>query len=56
MAKGANCSTGGCRLIIWKQVGPREGRRVFEETVVPAPLIATDSQNRFGGLIVTRGT
>lgn len=22
MVKGANCSTGGCDLIIWKQVGP----------------------------------
>lgn len=53
MVKGGNCSTGGCGLIIWKQVGPREWRRVFDETVEPDPLIATDSQNRFGGLIVT---
>ncbi|MFG1225741.1 hypothetical protein [Xanthobacter wiegelii] len=53
MVKGANCSTGGCGLIIWKQVGPREWRRVFDETVEPDPLIATNSQNRFGGLIVT---
>lgn len=53
MVKGANCSTGGCGLIIWKQVGPREWRRVFDEIVAPDPLIATDSQNRFGGLIVT---
>lgn len=53
MVKGANCSTGGCDLIIWKQVGPQEWRRVFDETVEPDPLIATDSQNRFGGLIVT---
>jgi len=53
MVKGANCSTSGCGLIIWKQVGPREWRRVFDETVEPDPLIATDSQNRFGGFIVT---
>lgn len=53
MVKGANCSTGACGLSIWKQVGPREWRRVFDETVAPDPLIATDSQNRFGGLIVT---
>lgn len=39
--------------MIWKQVGPREWRRVFDETVEPDPLIATASQNRFGGLIVT---
>lgn len=25
MVKGANCSTGGCDLIIWKQVGPGSG-------------------------------
>ncbi|MFG1248135.1 hypothetical protein, partial [Xanthobacter flavus] len=31
MVKGANCSTGGCDLIIWKQVGPQEWRRVFDE-------------------------
>ncbi|MFG1225744.1 hypothetical protein [Xanthobacter wiegelii] len=52
MVKGANCSTGGCDLIIWKQVGSREWRRIFDEIVAPDPLIATDSQNRFGGLIV----
>jgi hypothetical protein len=51
--KGAGCNTGGCDVQIFKQVGDRKWRMIFDETVDPKFFLSASKEGHFNLMAVS---
>jgi hypothetical protein len=51
--KGAGCNTAGCDLQIFKQVGNREWKMIFDETLDPVLFLSASKEGRFNLMAVS---